>query len=98
MKPSVFSVCIIKLDEFFNSEKWSPEDDINSFLKLLEYATMIDSEDDEELPQVVLKGMKELPKRFWEYIVSFRNSEPFVNLSFTQERFVYRTLRKIYAQ
>lgn len=98
MNPSVFSLCIIKLDEFFKSDKWSVDDDMNFFLKLLEYATMIDSEDDDELPQVVLKGMKELPKRFWEYIVSFRNSEPFVNLTFAQERFVYRTLRKIYAQ
>lgn len=98
MSPAVFSVCIIKLDEFFQSDDWNSDDSKESFLKLLEYATMIDSEDEDELPAVVLKGMKDLPKRFWHYIVSFRNSEPFVNLSFVQERFVYRTLRKIYAQ
>lgn len=98
MSPAVFSVCVIKLDEFFQSDDWCSEDSKESFLKLLEYATMIDSEDEDELPAVVLKGMKDLPKRFWQYIVAFRNSEPFVNLTFVQERFVYRTLRKIYAQ
>lgn len=98
MSPAVFSVCIIKLDDFFQSNNWSIEDSKESFLKLLEYATMIDSEDEDELPAVVLKGMKDLPKRFWHYIVAFRNAEPFVNLTFVQERFVYRTLRKIYAQ
>lgn len=98
MKASIFAVCICKLDEFFqdswNADLPSPD----SFLKLLEYATMIEAEDDDELPPIVMRGFNSMSKETARRIVVIRNSELFSSLSLSEERFVYRTLRKVYNQ
>lgn len=99
MSPSIFALAICKLDEVFADSHIFVLQDLQekqSFLKLLEYATIIESEDDDELPAVVLKGFKELKKTIAQAIVAIRNSKPFSDLSLSQERFVYKTLRKIY--
>lgn len=98
MKASIFAVCICKLDELFQSN-WN--DDLpspDSFLKLLEYATMIEAEDDDELPPIVMRGFNSMSKEAARCIVDIRNSSIFSSLSLSEERFVYRTLRKIYNQ
>lgn len=102
MNPSIFSACILKLHEEFSKDNFALlEGDFveghKRYLKLLEYATMIESEDALDLPGVVVRGFKNLPKATAKWIISIRNSELFSKLSLQEERFVYKTLRAIYA-
>lgn len=97
MKPSIFALAVCKLDEYLARPEFQDDQKtLNGFLKLLEYATMIEAEDEDELPVVVLRGFQEMPKATAKMIVEIRNSKPFSDLSLIQERFVYRMLRKIY--
>lgn len=103
MSPTIFSVCILKLHEEFSKDDYAllQGDFIEGpkrLLKLLEYATMIESEDALDLPGVVIRGFKNLSKSTAQWIVRVRNSDPFSSLSLKEERFVYKTLRAIYAQ
>lgn len=102
MNPTIFSACILKLHEEFSKDNFALlngdfVDGPKSLLKLLEYATMIESEDALDLPGVVIRGFKNLPKKTAQWIVSIRNSKLFSSLSLQEERFVYKTLRAIYA-
>lgn len=97
MEVSVFSLAIIKLDERFQQMQFDMEERLH-ILKLFEYATMIELEEDDELPMVVLRGFKEMSKGIATFIVNTRNSEPFSALALPMERFVYRTLARIYKQ
>ena len=97
MDVSVFSLAIIKLDERFTQMQFNMQQRLH-MLKLFEYATMIELEADDELPTVVLRGFKEMSKGTATFIVNTRNSEPFSALALPTERFVYRTLAKIYRQ
>ena len=103
MSPTIFSVCITKLHEEFCKDDYKLLngdflEGPSRLLKLLEYATMFESEDASDLPPVVVRGFKSLSHELASWIVKIRNSEPFCNLSLREERFVYKTLRAIYAQ
>lgn len=97
MEVSVFSVAVIKLDERFQQMQFTLDERLH-VLKLFEYATMIQMEIDDELPVVVLKSFKNMSHGLATFIVNTRNSEPFSNFSLPDERFVYRTLAKVYKQ
>lgn len=102
MNPTIFSTCILKLHEEFCKDDYALlEGDFiegpKRLLKLLEYATMIESEDALDLPGVVIRGFKNLPKSTAQWIVKVRNSELFSSLTLQEERFIYKTLRAIYA-
>ena len=103
MSPAVFALCINKLHEEFCKDDYAllhgdiftgPE----RLLKLLEYATVFESEDAADLPPVVVRGFKSLSHEIAAWIVKIRNSDPFSSLSLKEERFVYKTLRAVYAQ
>lgn len=103
MSPAVFSLCIMKLHEEFCKDDCAilHGDFISGpdrLLKLLEYATMFESEDAADLPPVVVRGFKSLSHELAAWIVKIRNSQPFSSLSLREERFVYKTLRAVYAQ
>ena len=94
MNPCIVAKCFVALDEFFHRSLITIEKE--DFLKLLEYASMIELGDDDELPPVVLRRFKSMNKEDAKAIVTLRNSETFSSLSLIQERQVYRMLRKIY--
>lgn len=103
MSPVVFAICINKLHEEFCKDDFAllHGDFITGpkrYLKLLEYATMFESEDAADLPPVIVRGFKSLSHEDAAWIVKIRNSEPFSILSLRDERFVYKTLRAVYAQ
>lgn len=103
MSPAVFALCITKLHEEFCKDDYAllHGDFIagpDRLLKLLEYATMFESEDAADLPPVVVRGFKSLSHELAAWIVKIRNSQPFSSLSLREERFIYKTLRAIYAQ
>lgn len=103
MSPTVFALCITKLHEEFCKNDYAllHGDHITGperLLKLLEYATMFESEDAADLPPVVVRGFKSLSHAIAAWIVTIRNSQLFSSLSLQEERFVYKTLRAIYAK
>lgn len=102
MSPAIFSICITKLhQEFCNTDdlfllSGDRNEAVKRLLKLLEYSTLIESEDASDLPPVVIRGFKNLDHTTAAWIVKIRNSEPFSGLSLLEERFVYKTLRAVY--
>lgn len=101
MDVQVFCKCALVLDDLFRSpdvklDEFNLERDAPSFLKVLEYSAIIDLGEADELPVVVIRGIKELSKPAARLIVRIRNSNPFNTLSLADECFVYKTLSKIY--
>ena len=99
MDPNVFCDAVLFLDKVFKEvhlDEFNLSHDAPRFLKVLEYSAIIDLGDDEDLPVVVLRGIKELSKEAARLVVRIRNSAPLLSLSFEEERFIYRTLSQIY--
>ncbi len=94
MSPVIASQCFLALDVFFKDNLLTIQK--ADFLKLLEYASIIELGDDDELPPVVVRRFKAADKEVARAIVKLRNSEEFSSLSLIQERQIYRILRKIY--
>lgn len=95
MKPTTFSYAILFLENQFEEQEFDEGEKID-FLKLLQYAAMIEADTDDEIPPIVLRGFKELSKERSRFIVYLRNSQSIAFLSLKDELFVYRMLSKIY--
>ena len=95
MNPLPISFAFTFLDRQFDDQEFSEEERIE-FLKLMQFAVMIEQETDDEIPPVVLRGFKTLSKECQRLIVEIRNSEFMSRFSLKDELFVYRMLSKIY--
>lgn len=95
MNVSIYTLCVIKLNEEF--ERMSLEEDERvDLLKLLVYCTMIEAEDDDEVPPIMLRRLNCASKDRQRWIINLRNSKPFSDLDLKIERFVYKSLIKVY--
>lgn len=92
--PSLFAVAICKLDEA--TKRFQEEERVDDIIRMLEIATTIEAEDEDELPNVALRMFKNLSKEDARFIVDLRNSKPFSNFSLKDEKFVYKTFRKLF--
>ena len=77
MKISVLSLCLCKIDEFVQKEHLIPV----QVAKTLDFLANVGEE----------SGFIKDESSTLDKIMSLRSSEPFINLSLKEERFVYKT-------
>lgn len=95
MKPTVFCHAVLFLENQFEEQDFEEGEKVD-FLKMMQYAAMIDADTDDEIPPIVLRGFKTMSKERARFIVTLRNSPSLSSLSIKDELFIYRMLSKIY--
>lgn len=92
-----FCACLIKVDQTLQKFTEDEEERL-ILLKMLVFATMIEAEDDDEIPPVHIRGFNALSHDQHKMIIDLRNSQLLSSLSLLTEKFVYKTLIKVYKQ
>lgn len=92
--PSLFALAVCKLDEA--TKRYQDEERVDEILRMLEIATTIEAEHEDELSNVALRMFKNLSKEDARFIVELRNSKPFSNFPLKDEKFVYKIFRKLF--